>query len=285
MSFSPTTPCPLCQGDAFRCVVSITEPDRFELAAGVSPKGYARRWMECQGCGLLVNVIDRAALSSIYATDYYSSSIEGETPTQRYERIMALPPGASDNALRVARIRAALGELDAVRPGQVLDIGAGTGVFLARFLADAQGWQGTALEPNPDACAHLRSLGRFEVLEGSFPETTTRRYDLVTLNKVLEHLADPLGVLEKTESALAPDGLVYVEVPDKLTAVLRPATDNILGSLHHYLFDPATLARLLDLAGFSTLWLRRYVEPSGKITVSALAMTAARFAARAGDRA
>lgn len=281
--------CPLCGLSPATVVLTIEQPDRFERAAGVGADGYRRWWAQCEGCGLLIDVLTRPDLAAIYLDAYYSPAVERETPAERYARIMALPRDRSDNALRVRRILRFLDEAGtAGQPGdgrtrRVLDIGAGTGVFLTRFLEDAPHWQGTALEPNAPACAHLRSLDRFAVVEGRFPEAApATRHDLITLNKVLEHLPDPLAILRRLPAIMTDDGLAYVEVPDKLTAWLRPATDNILGSLHHYLFDPVTLAKLLELAGFSTLWLRRYAEPSGKITVCALAATMESFKRQAG---
>lgn len=281
--------CPICGLSPADVILTIEQPDRFEKAAGIGEAGYRRWWVECQGCGLLIDVLTRPDLAAIYLDSYYSPAVEQETPAERYARIMALPRDRSDNALRVKRIRRFLDEIEesvppnTERTRRVLDIGAGTGVFLSRFLEDLPHWQGAAIEPNQAACEHLRSLGRFEVVEGCFPEAAPASpHDLVTLNKVLEHLPDPLDILRRLPAVMTENGLAYVEVPDKLTAWMRPPTDNILGSLHYYLFDPVTLTKLLERAGFSTLWLRRYVEPSGKITVSALAATTDSFKRQTG---
>jgi hypothetical protein len=167
----------------------------------------------------------------------------------------------------------------------VLDIGAGTGVFLARFLREAQPgrrWEALAVGPT-DAAAHLRSLGLFEVREAIYTaDSGLRGYDLCTLNKIVEHLPEPVPLLRDVCAALrAPGGIVYVEVPDKLTVGHRPPEDNILGALHCHLYDFRSLADLLERAGLVPLRIDRLFEPSGKISVAAFATLPSTVASRA----
>jgi SAM-dependent methyltransferase len=161
---------------------------------------------------------------------------------------------------------------------RVLDIGAGTGVFLARFLSRAGGraWTGTAVEPDPTAAAHLRSLDRFEVIEGLFsPALGLKCFDLVTLNKVVEHLHRPVDLVRDAAGALQARGILYLELPDKRTVFERPPSDNILGALHCHLYDVASITALIGRAGLVTLKTESFYEPSGKITVAAFAARSA----------
>jgi hypothetical protein len=99
-----------------------------------------------------------------------------------------------------------------------------------------------------------------------------RGFNLVTLNKVLEHIEQPMPFLLQAVQSLVPDdSLLYVEVPDKVTTRLRPPQDNILGALHCHLYDPASLGHLLQRAGLEVLWVNRVAEPSGKLSVYAFA--------------
>jgi SAM-dependent methyltransferase len=157
----------------------------------------------------------------------------------------------------------------------VLDIGAGTGVFLSRFLSagEAIGWQGVGVEPDRDAATHLRALAKFKVIEGLFtPALRLSGFDLVTLNKVVEHLPEPLGLVRDAAGALAAQrGVLYLELPDKLTASQRPPSDNILGALHCHLYDSSSIVTLLQRAGLAPLHVEQIFEPSGKISVFAFA--------------
>ena len=270
--------CGICGGSLGKEILRITDPDRFERHVGISQVGYRRSWVECSSCGAVTNVqsdSNRAKLSAL-AAGYYEVDFAGTTIGDKFALVMGLPPARSDNAQRVARIHRFMGDwlAEGTGPRKVLDIGAGTGVFLARFLEEAATpWSGTAVEPDPIAAEHLRLLRRFEVGEALFSrELGLRDFDLVTLNKVVEHLADPVELLIAARSALCdPLGVVYVEVPDKLTITHRPSTDNILGALHCHLYDPASVGVLLSRAGLVAIRIERFFEPSGKITVAAFA--------------
>lgn len=291
-------PCRLCGCTDQGVKLVIDRPDRFERAAGIAEAGYRRYWLDCAGCGLLNNHYEHD-LSAVYESDYYDPAVEGESVRERFARVLALPNAGSDNWSRVQRIKRFIagyrqGWRGAAVPPSVLDIGAGTGIFLYRFLEAMPGWSATAVEPVPQGFEHLRTLrevpgtdpryAAVQAVQGFYtagmPELAGERFGLVTLNKVVEHLADPVALVRDAGEALATGGVLYVEVPDKATADHRPATDNILGALHFALYDAATLARVFGRAGLATLQVQRYTEPSGKITVSGFACRAADFAAR-----
>jgi len=274
--------CPLCGPTAGETVLEITRPDRFERAAGISVKDYQRQWIACASCGLLIDCYDRKDISYLYDDQYYSAEIEKESVSERFNRILALPSEKSDNHYRVKRILSYLTDfystysnvIPADLNKRILDIGSGTGIFLYRFLENAPDWNASAVEPNHYACEHLLSLEKFKVIENYFSKSVIEDFqELITLNKVLEHIQDPVDLLRNVKECLSKYGLIYVEVPDKKTAQYRESDDNILGSLHFYLFDPATLCLLFQKAGLVTLTVQRYIEPSGKITVSGFAVT------------
>jgi len=281
----PRATCAICGGALGGDVLAIRRPDRFERHVGVGEEGYLRRWVECSGCGSATNVHPpgvRERLESITA-GYYEVDFKDSSIGEKFAWVMGLPPERSDNAQRVERVVAFLAQwrtaarLEGSAPLRALDIGAGTGVFLARFTERAAvlGWRCDALavEPDPHAAAHLRALGRFGVRERLFARGAVEgAFDLCTLNKVVEHVADPLPLLRDAGSILRTDGgLLYVEVPDKETAYRRAPGDNILGALHRHLYTPAGLAVALERAALHTLRIDRLYEPSGKISLAAFA--------------
>ena len=272
--------CALCAGEDAREILRIDQPDRFEQSIGVGPQGYARRWVECQQCGGATNVLpeESALCLSALRAAYYEVDFMGSDIGEKYRRVMSMPAGQSDNAGRVARVTDFVRRWSGV-PAQrrVMDIGAGTGVFLSRMVDQTTGaWQYLGVEPDPRAAAHLRQLEKFAVVEAMYlGQPELRGFNLVTLNKVLEHIEQPLPFLLQVVKSLVPDdGLLYVEVPDKLTARLRSPQDNILGALHCHLYDPTSLGYLMRRAGLELLCVNRVAEPSGKLSVYAFAAPA-----------
>jgi len=280
--------CRLCGDRLGEAALVHTQPDRFERAAGIAADGYRRAWRRCPTCAALIDVQrpeDEAALERL-TSSYYEVDL-GSGIQAKFDKVMALPAHQSDNAGRVARIADAWRRLTAARESDalVIDVGAGTGVFLARFLATAgAGWKGVAIEPDPIAAEYLQKLDRFEVISALFgPDLDLPLADLITFNKVVEHIADPRPVLENAATRLKPGGLIYVEVPDAQTAHHRPPGDNILGALHRHLYEPETLAMLLRRCGLVTLEVARIVDPSGKLTVFAFAHRAEDYGEKVRD--
>ena len=267
--------CRLCGGALGARLLVHTERDRFEIAVGIAREGYRRCWRRCAACDAVQDVQDPANERKLdaLAASYYEVDL-GNNLRPKYDRVMSMPESSSDNAGRVARVLAYVNRrLPAGGARHAVDIGAGLGVFLARFLPQAgTHWRGTAVEPDPHAAAHLRSLDLFDVIEARFGhDSDIRAGDLITLNKVIEHLPHPQGLLEACRSKLADRGVLYVEVPDEWTIGRRPANDNILGALHKHLYGPRALTALLERSGLVVVRLERMFEPSGKISLVAFA--------------
>lgn len=277
--------CPLCGGLVSACLLEISKPDRFEVYAGVEEAGYKRQWLECAGCGAAINIHPSGVVEKLAAisSGYYEIDLKASSVSQKYQQVMSLPSASSDNALRVKRVGEFIADwrlqVGVCQPRmRVLDIGAGTGVFLSKFISEEARinriWEGCAFEPDESAAAHLRTLKTFEVNHGLFTsKSTIHNVDLCTLNKVVEHLLDPVDLMREAATSLNPNsGVLYVEVPAKETIECRSTEDNILGALHHQLYDICSLDFAFRAAGMAVMRLERIYEPSGKISIAGFAV-------------
>ena len=86
-------------------------------------------------------------------------------------------------------------------------------------------------------------------------------------------MENPVSLIRQASTSLGPSwGLLYVEVPAKETFVCRPPEDNILGALHHQLYDFRSLDCAFRAAGMVAIHLERIYEPSGKIFIAGFAV-------------
>jgi SAM-dependent methyltransferase len=137
------------------------------------------------------------------------------------------------------------------------------------------GWQCTALDPDERAARHAREVIEIEAVVGDFMELETSAlgtFDVITFNKVLEHVEDPVAMLERAKPLLAPGGFVYFEVPDGEAAAVEGAGREEFFIEHHHVFSPASLAFIMENAGLSLVQMNRLREPSGKFTICAFGM-------------
>ena len=143
---------------------------------------------------------------------------------------------------------------DILEPAEnILDAGAGSGEFV--FLMQALGKEVVGIEPNTDYSAWCRDeLGidvRTAYLDPELFEAGS--FDLVRLNHTLEHLNDPVKYLAMIRDWLAPDGVVYVEVPNIEKACRFQTRGNIFHYGHIWNFNPWTLRAVAGLAGLEEL--------------------------------
>lgn len=146
----------------------------------------------CLGCGLLLNTAADEALLA-YSPGYENSLHHSPTFSRWADAL----------AERLVR------EHDLHR-GTAVELGCGDGGFLS-LLVEHGIDSATGFDPSrhPDtACG-----GRVEIRSGILRPGSDVRADLAVCRHVLEHTMDPGGLLAVL-AEVAPDGVVYLEVPD-----------------------------------------------------------------------
>jgi 2-polyprenyl-3-methyl-5-hydroxy-6-metoxy-1,4-benzoquinol methylase len=262
--------CPLCDGPAPVVHVYEARPEG-ETVFDLGGRPYRRELRRCERCAHLTSHTD-LDLSALYAGDYMDATYTGDRLARTYERIMGLPPEASDNVARVTRIVERLGAR-----GRLLDVGSGLGVFPARMKE--VGWDCTALDPDPRAVAWARDHIGVAAVQADFlaDDPPPGPFDLVTLNKVLEHVADPVAMLGRARGLLGSGGALYVELPDGEAAIADEGFGREEVFIEHlHAFSAASMALLAHHAGLRVEHLARLREPSTKFTLYAFLSDAAR---------
>jgi 2-polyprenyl-3-methyl-5-hydroxy-6-metoxy-1,4-benzoquinol methylase len=94
--------------------------------------------------------------------------------------------------------------------GSLLDIGVGTGDFLAK--AKKSGWHTTGIEPNEKAKAIAISKG--VSFAQNLESIESHSFDVITMWHVLEHVPDLENQIKDLKRLLKPNGTIIIAVPN-----------------------------------------------------------------------
>lgn len=141
------------------------------------------------------------------------------------------------------------------QPGRrLLDYGSGPG-FLCAFAA-RRGWFPIGLEPSSIARKHAKGLG---VYSSDNPRWVGDGFHAVIATEVLEHIEQPHEALAAMRHLLRPGGLLAISVPNDNNPLQRlfwSKKKPWINHAHKHYFQPATLRRLVQAAGFDVVWQR-----------------------------
>ncbi len=148
---------------------------------------------------------------------------------------------------------------------RLLDVGCGEGYALAFFRK--QGWSVCGIDfssagvasKNPDCRDALLTGDIFALLNAEL--AAGKSYDVVWLQNVLEHVLDPLSLLNSLRSLVAPGGLAVVTVPNDCSITQRAALaakhiDHafwVAPPDHLTYFDSHSLANTANETGWQTV--------------------------------
>lgn len=259
--------CALCATEDTELVFAFDASPAGETDFGFSP--YYRELRKCSACGVFFNS-HAFDLSSLYSLQYNQTKYANEL-ARMFRRIMALPPHASDNHGRVKRVVEWL-EGSGVQPrrAEILDVGSGLAVFAAQL--HRQGLRCHCVDPSPLSAAHaLEHAHAVSAITGSIEDwPLNRAVDLITWNKVLEHVSDPVALLVQSKRRLKPGGSLYIELPDGETALGTAGPERQEFFIEHVTaWSMPALQHLASRAGLTVLESGSIREPSGKFTLFA----------------
>ena len=198
--------------------------------------------VRCSDCGLIY-LDPRLAIDEMVAHyNYTRFTVDNAAQLPEPESLIDTAKNAHKGAL-VDRHHAGA-------PGAILDVGCARGEFLA-FMR-RRGWEvmGTELAPDfPRTCDVPIRYGT-EALSGLIAEN--RRYDVITLWAVLQHVYEPAALLADCRRLLQPGGLLFVLISNAASPAARWLRNADAPRLL-YLFDRHNAARYLERQGFEVV--------------------------------
>jgi SAM-dependent methyltransferase len=162
--------------------------------------------IDCKACGFrhIDPLFDEDELRKFYDGQFYEN-----------ERADYFTKAEEDKEWWMLRYRHYYEMLEAHAPGRrILDIGSGPGYFLE--AGAKRGWEVLGFEPSRLACDYTRARG-LKAEHGFFSAAAARghgTFDAISLSMVLEHVRDPIRLIEEARGLLAPGGLLLLVSPN-----------------------------------------------------------------------
>jgi len=234
--------CPLC-GSADK---SELYPERLENAQAdfdyLTESANHYRIVRCRACGMVYSdpVFEPERIIELYRNSRIDEAVKD-----------SLVPSIRRN---MARYVDRLVRVSGIRSGRVLDVGCGCGHLVE--AAALHGFEAHGVDPSAGAVEHARHvLGLTGVRcadysRSLFPEAY---FDLVFFVHVIDHVSDPRRMLEDILYHLRPGGCALVATHNIGSLLARvQGMGFIAWSVQHLsYFDPASLRRMLEAAGFA----------------------------------
>jgi SAM-dependent methyltransferase len=222
--------------------------------------------VRCSTCGLVRTEPQPDDLAAHYPGDDYYSFARPSPPTKRVRHRVRSAYEANGSASHPRRLLSAAGRdrllpgLPPGPPGDILDVGCGSGAFLLA-LREA-GWRPHGVEMSERAVAAANEAGLDGVRCGDLLAAgySEGRFDVVRFWHSLEHMRSPRAQLTEARRVLRPGGRLTVGVPNFGSLLSRRAGErwyylDIPRHLWH--FEAGTLARLAERCGFRDTRVRQ----------------------------
>lgn len=227
--------CPLCANE--RATPTIEAPDSIPGGSGL--------WfavVQCRECGLCYTNPRPTpeSIQQFYPSQYRPHHAPVRPPRRLWSKFC---------------MRSSVDEVAPPRhgPARLLDFGCGNGRYLRRM--HRLGWQVLGMDCSKGAVKRVRTEWGLPALVGSLPhaELEPGSFELITMRQSLEHLHDPLAVLEEARRLLSSTGRLLVMCPNIDSVPYRWFGHSWYGldlPRHLVHFTPYTLFLMLDRAGF-----------------------------------
>ena len=244
------TPCCICGSSQSTVVFQATHAPT--LGADNLPDPYKAHYRvnRCSQCGLQYSspILDDAGVRALYENGVITKSDDFQGTN--------VAAGESAGVQRTMQLY-----YKGIRPflrgkEAFMEVGCDVGYLLdvARRDGFAQVY---GCEPNPVARECAAKVPGAVVSDLFYEQWDLPQayFDALTLIHVVDHLVNPMEVLQKAQKELRPEGLIFAVVHnvDCVLAKLTGERFPPFNLYHHYFFSKTTLRKLLEAAGFQVL--------------------------------
>ena len=212
-------------------------------------------WSRCKNCGLIIN---QKGFSKEEVDNFYN---EGYQKNNSFKKGSIVSPKEHYELAMHSMIPVAEHLKQYLQPDwKVMDIGAATGEFLDLIKDKVDYCLGVEL--NREFCNFMKfELGLDSSSEDYLVADYKENFDLIVLNGTLDHMYNPLGVLDKVYQDLKPGGLFYIQTVNDSQALKEflpekskeKFTKFMYQKAHYLSFNEETLQATVEKIGFKII--------------------------------
>ena len=210
--------------------------------------------LQCKNCGLVYLEIKevKEAIESFYASEYRKIPTLPVISAEEHFNDKLTQNDANN------RVRFISNSLD-IRDKRILEIGSASGSLLQK-LSEYGCKEAVGIELDESYSEYARQLG-FKVFSKSIEKLDlNEEFDGVVSFHTLEHVYNPMRVLQAVYAALRPGGCFLGEVPNQNDWRIQLFNDEVVKRFHYdpnhyYYYSPTILERYLKTCDFSNISL------------------------------
>ena len=243
--------CGFCSSQKKELIFDYFQPDKYEKDF-FSKENYYRAWFECQECKNFFscnsNKIDE---KKFYEKIYRNkNTVFRENSTEEnFKKIIKLSPSESECDQRIQRIMD-FQKVNNISLKTAIDIGGASGVFaykLKKYFENV-----TVLDLSDDG--HFLNDYSIDYIQDSY-SSVKKKYSFVSANYVMEHLSNPLDLVESMKRMVCEDGLIYIEVPSYKSFINFDKDHDTFNSTHKFIFNPKRLNFFFKKKGLEIIFI------------------------------
>lgn len=189
-----------------------------------------------------------------HETDYVNENI-----LRRFVKAVYLPIKATSAyllGLKSEEVQLENMYLNKVNPGNLLDIGCGSGKFLNQMRLAGWEVQGIELDSKSAEIASEKYGIKIKICSLEDAKYPDKFFDAITMSHVIEHVSNPVLLLQESYRILKPGGYLVVTTPNIDSYGHKKFADNWRGlepPRHLHLFSPVTLKKCAKKTNFEKI--------------------------------
>ena len=243
--------CGFCSSQNKELIFDYFEPDKYEKNS-FSKKKYYRAWFECLECKNFFScnnnkVNEREFYEKVYRNK--NTSFRENSTEENFKKIIKLNSSESECDQRILRIMNFKEKNDSPFK-TALDIGGASGVFAYKLRKYFQ--KVTVLDLSEDG--HFLNDYSIDYIQDSY-NSVKKKYSFVSANYVMEHLSNPLDLVESMREMIFDDGLIYIEVPSSKSFTYLEKDHDTFNSTHKFIFNPERLNFFFKRKGLEIIFI------------------------------